>query len=637
MERWNILGPGSICWNVASDPQPEHEDHIEMAGQKCAVVIRYGVDDARRLRLRQTVVLPTLRTIPNNTHASLLWERAWEDMAFLEIDGQLLPPEQLDEVRFDGILRLQGRWDGLSVIRTLLPSREGSYMVEHLQICNSGSHPHVLSWREKPPEYQKGCHGVYILAQKISGEQGVLGPGETRCITAYYVGETANQPVSLLCGEEEIQRRQAFVAHIAGNLVLETPDPALNNAFALAKLRAAESVYRTRGGLFHGPGGLDYYAAVWTNDQIEYPGPLFPYLGEENTLEASKNALRAYIPFMAGNYAPIPSSIIAEGLDIWDGAGDRGDAAMYACGASQFLLALGDRAYAERMLPAVEWCLEYCRRKTTERGVVVSDSDELENRFSSGDANLSTSCLVYGGLLNAARLEREFGRDAMAEEYTRRAVLLAEAIESYFGANVEGYDTYRYHDGCERLWAWICLPLVFGIKARLDETVKALFSERLWTADGLATESGGTVFWDRSTLYALRGVFAVGETEKAIAHLTAYSRRRTLGEHVPYPVEAWPEGGQRHLSAESALYCRIFTEGILGMEPLGFRSFRLTPSLPWRWEKMTARRIHGYGTIFDLSVVRDGEVYHISVDEGDRKQEYCIPCGGSVEVCCRGC
>lgn len=162
MERWNILGPGSICWNVASDPQPEHEDHIEMAGQKCAVVIHYGVDDARRLRLRQTVVLPTLRTIPNNTHASLLWERAWEDMAFLEIDGQLLPPEQLDEVRFDGILRLQGRWDGLSVIRTLLPSREGSYMVEHLQICNSGSHPHVLSWREKPPEYQKGCHGVYI-------------------------------------------------------------------------------------------------------------------------------------------------------------------------------------------------------------------------------------------------------------------------------------------------------------------------------------------------------------------------------------------------------------------------------------------------------------------------------------------
>ncbi len=27
-------------------------------------------------------------------------------------------------------------------------------------------------------------------------------------------------------------------------------------------------------------------------------------------------------------------------------------------------------------------------------------------------------------------------------------------------------------------------------------------------------------------------------------------------------VEAWPEGNMAHLSAESALYCRIFTEGL---------------------------------------------------------------------------
>ena len=33
------------------------------------------------------------------------------------------------------------------------------------------------------------------------------------------------------------------------------------------------------------------------------------------------------------------SSIIAEGLDIWDGAGDRGDAAMVAHGLPRYLLA----------------------------------------------------------------------------------------------------------------------------------------------------------------------------------------------------------------------------------------------------------------------------------------------------------
>ena len=53
-----------------------------------------------------------------------------------------------------------------------------------------------------------------------------------------------------------------------------------------------------------------------------------------------------------------------------------------------------------------------------------------------------------------------------------------------------------------------------GIMDRKAGTVDALFSPQLWTEDGLATISGGKTFWDRSTLYALRGVFAAGETEK---------------------------------------------------------------------------------------------------------------------------
>jgi hypothetical protein len=76
-------------------------------------------------------------------------------------------------------------------------------------------------------------------------------------------------------------------------------------------------------------------------------------------------------------------------------------------------------------------------------------------------------------------------------------------------------------------------------------------------------------------LYGLRGVFAAGESEKALRFLKYFSRRRLLGEHVPYAVEAYPEGNQRHLSAESGLYCRIYTEGVFGMRPKGFNSFML--------------------------------------------------------------
>lgn len=68
--------------------------------------------------------------------------------------------------------------------------------------------------------------------------------------------------------------------------------------------------------------------------------------------------------------------------------------------------------------------------------------------------------------------------------------------------------------------------------------------------DGLLTAQGSTTFWDRSTLYALRGIYAAGMADIATEKLKYYSARRLLGDHVPYAIEAWPEGSQRHLSAE---------------------------------------------------------------------------------------
>lgn len=155
------------------------------------------------------------------------------------------------------------------------------------------------------------------------------------------------------------------------------------------------------------------------------------------------------------------------------------------------------------------------------------------------------------------------------ELYARQARKLRKDIERYFGAEVEGFRTYRYYDGNDVLRSWICIPLTVGIYDRAEGTVDALFSPRLWTDNGLLTEAGDKTYWDRSTLYALRGVFACGETERALEYLRYYSRNRLLGEHVPYPIEAWPEGNQRHLSAESGLYCRIFTEGLFGIRPTG--------------------------------------------------------------------
>ena len=157
---------------------------------------------------------------------------------------------------------------------------------------------------------------------------------------------------------------------------------------------------------------------------------------------------------------------------------------MIAYGAARYALARSNKQEAETLWPLIEWCLEYCRRQLNDKGVVASDSDELEGRFPSGDANLCTSSLYYDALLSATYLCKELGKSG-ASVYAKQASTLRKNMESYFGAKVEGFDTYAYYEGNDILRSWICIPLTVGIDEHAEGTIQALFSPRLWTKDGL--------------------------------------------------------------------------------------------------------------------------------------------------------
>ena len=216
-------------------------------------------------------------------------------------------------------------------------------------------------------------------------------------------------------------------------------------------------------------------------------------------------------------------------------------------------------------------------------------------------------------------LGRELGISAkQLNTYRDQANALEKAIEKHFGYEIEGFHSYRYYEGNDILRSWICMPLVMGIYTRAHGTIDALFSPRLWTDDGLLTQAGTETFWDRSTLYALRGTIAAGEVEKGMNFLKKYSHRRLLGDHVPYAIEAWPEGDQRHLSAESGLYCRIYTEGLFGIRPTGLRSFEMTPRLPQGWEYMNLNRVRAFNSEFDIRVSRAGKKLHVEVLKGGK-------------------
>ncbi|HLA53304.1 MAG TPA: hypothetical protein VK618_08360, partial [Flavitalea sp.] len=461
-----------------------------------------------------------------------------------------------------------------------------------------------------------------------------ISPGDSVMFAVIYQGINHEGDFAVPDIEKEETARRNRVSEIQSHLQLETPDPVLNTMFAFAKIRATESIYATKSGYMHGPGGLRYYAAIWANDQAEYVNPFFAFLGDDVAINSAMNSFRMFARYMNPEFKPIPSSIIAEGDATWHGAGDRGDMAMIAYGAGRFALAYGNKDSAKVLWPLIDWCLEYLNRKTNANGVVWSDKDELEGRFPSGNANLNTSCLYYDALRSAMMLGKLLADPGKKMKlYKKRAKDIRVNVEKFFGAKVEGFDTYRYYEGNDTLRAWIATPLTVDIFDRKNGTVSALFSPRLWTEDGLASLAGNKTFWDRSTLYGLRGAFAAGATEKALTYLKYYSQRRLLGEHVPYAVEAYPEGNQRHLSAESGLYCRIFTEGLFGMRPTGFTSFTISPRLPKGWNNMAIRNIHALGNNFDLQIQKGGTgKLVITVARGLSTKKYVINEGATQQI-----
>ncbi len=651
-DRWRIQQDGSISWRV-SDRLP-HTDHIEMSGEKVSLWVEYGIDTAGICNINRTVVFPTFRMLPDNTRSHISYTFRDNDLPRFYINNKLLnfsasPKRRSPDVAFNvknfthkGIMTVSAQAGNPALVtieRSFFPSVDKPMALEKFAFTNTSDKPVTVVMehmkREMTTDTARSKMAAHtIVMRSVNEGSRVIAPGKSVTFAvAYLATDQPSVPLAINVNAEE-QARRSRVAEIQAPLQLETPDSILNTAFAFAKIRATESIYKTKGGYMHGPGGLAYYAAVWANDQPEYANPFFAFSGDRIGNLSAMNCFRLFAKYMNPDYNPLPSSIVAEGDAVWKGAGDRGDQAMIAYGASRYALARGNADSAKVLWPLIEWCLEYSRRKINTQGVVESKSDELEGRFPSGKANLSTNCLYYDALVSAAMLSKQLHLpQQQTNAYSKHAADLKINIEKYFGGMVEGFDTYKYYETNDVLRAWICLPLTVGIFDRSKATVDALFSPRLWTSDGLATQAGKETFWDRSTLYALRGVLQAGYTEQAMNFLKYYSRRRLLGEHVPYPVEAYPEGNQRHLSAESGLYCRIYTEGLFGMRPTGFNSFSCTPRLPKGWNKMALRNIHAFGKVFDMEVSRQGnDKIVITIHQEGQQHIYTLKNGSTALI-----
>lgn len=606
------LSDNTLYWQVEKGFC--HRDDIEMSGLYADYIVYYGVKEDGKLYLSQKCYFPTLRTIPNNTHATFCFSLEESERPVFMRDGEVVH-EYPVFFALDGTLKVNTVTDkGFTVSRCFFPATDSKCCYERVTVTAEKEVEISLSLPQKYiHSYGRGTKGVYVCEITHTAANKIyLEAGDSYAIDIIYFARKAKEALPIYNGRTEYERRMQRVKSLCDDaLVLETGNAELDAMTRFAKLRAGESIFETATGKYHSPGGHAYYAATWCNDEAEYAGPHFAMTGDRTAIEASVNAYRGYMPFMSDCYHKLPCSIIAEGLDIWEGAGDRGDAAMYLYGASLFCLYLGDKKVAEHLYPAIKWCAEYCERQKTPEGVIRSDSDELEGRFPTDRyANLSTSSLCYGGLKFAAKLARSLSDEETAHIYETRASELENAIESYFGATFHGFETYRYSRGFDTLRAWICLPLCMGINRRAEDTLNAMLSPYLWTEEGMLTcekgaENTSDTIWDRSTLYGIKCAFLAGAGDRIIQPFLDYCHKRLLCDRVPYAVEAYPEGDKRHLSAESALFVRAVTEGMFGIMPESLCSFSFVPNVPKGMEQISLSKIRICGGCYDINVNRE--------------------------------
>ncbi len=621
--EWQNSSQG-ISYKYNASKPIEIQDNIEMSGQLLSTIVDYSVDSVGVATIKREVIFPQVHPKLKSTDADWKIYRAYFKETFT--DNEILPKlyykdrqiilDTLESIKIDGYIAFTYKSiNGISISRTIFPSTDKAAYIERFTISNSNKE--AIKIQAVKNQKSVSCLTIDGERQSMVSDCDIekffeINPKESHSFMVSISLESTQ-----LNSENEWSKRKKFLSQMKTSCVLKTPNENINQLYEFSKIRGSESIFQSRYGLIHSPGGGRYYVGFWANDQAEYISPLFPFLGYSIGNQSALNCYTAFLNEINETYSNIRYSFELEGIAPTPTL-DRGDAAMIAYGASQFLLAYSNTKEAERIWPLIEWCLEYNHRMLNEKGVVKSESDEMEGRIETGHANLSTSCLYYGALNQACILAQSMGNSELAQKYKEQAEKLAINLEQYFGMEIEGLKTYRYFEGHENLRHWICMPLVVGINNRKEETIIALF-DKLWGENGVYVERNhpnpdiSSIFWDRGTLYALRGTFLSGATDQSLNKLIQYTDKRLLKDRVPYAVEAYPEGSMAHLSAESGLYCRVLTEGLFGIQGTGFYSFRFKPSLPSSWDSMELLNNKAFGGNFSILISKEDNYTRVKV------------------------
>jgi len=628
--RWQFDNEGGLYCEL---PSPDHYDavrHVELVthGRRVIMRIYFPVDDGKATLVHgPQVQWPIFKSDVRDKDMEIPHtETRSTDLPVIRINDKPYELGRRTSYRYNGFFQVvYDSHQGIKATRTLFPSIEGRLALQEWRLENTEAEPVTVQvpstcetlWKRTGADGQNWL--IDYIITPVTRQR--LLPGETAAFAVAYAAYPESEVLLPIDLHAEKQAYLDLIHYADKHLVLQTPDRLLNRAFHFAKIRTLLSNIETKAGILNTTGSMAYYCGFWANDNAEYASPFIPLLGHTDLLNGVDTMYRVWLNDIQ-QYTLKDKQITGsfESYNLFPYQRGRGDEAMILYGLSHYLLALGDRQRAEEMWPLVERCADYLRANCNESGVIASRTDELEGRLPTGNANLSTSALGYGGLDKAARLAGALGKSTLAQEYRQFAESLETSIETYFGRTVEGYDTYSYYEGNDLLRGWISLPLVVGIDRRKEQTLDALFSTKLWlekpetdevNLKAVSTET--ETRWGRETYYALLAAYKAGRTELATEKLSTVLRSHILGPRGPFADEDAID-----LLAPTILFGRVVTEGLFGIEPWNFNGFCCSPRLPKSWPWMKLNQVSMLGKFLDMEVSRSGDDIQLTVREREK-------------------
>src|ERR1044072_1907351 len=239
--RWHILPHGGIERTV--DKQLPHADHIEMSGKQVSLWVQYEADTASALHLTRTIVFPSFRLLPNNTHASMMYNVADRDLPRILINGRPMKadiyygvpvndfPEKAISIRHKGMMETNSRLLSKNVVlqlkRCLFPSDNAAMALEKLVFINTGDKTVKIEmeglYKEQQPADSRVVNGpLRFVTGTVGAGEKTVAPGDSVIFGLFYAALRGTGKIATPSLAAEEQTRRDRVAGILSLLQLET-------------------------------------------------------------------------------------------------------------------------------------------------------------------------------------------------------------------------------------------------------------------------------------------------------------------------------------------------------------------------------------------------------------------------------